>query len=153
MFPAAIRTDEPVELAALPHRGPYPEIGRVFAEIGPRLRAAGVAPAGAAYAFYYDDPHATPPADLRSHAALAIAPGTALPAGFERLRTTGGRVAVGLHRGSYADIPGAWDETYRWLARSGEATGEAPPFERYLNGPEDTPEAELLTEIVVPLRD
>lgn len=151
MTPVSIQDVEPVELAALPHRGPCPGIGAVFARIDAPLRALGI-PVGRAHALYYDDPHATPPDALRAHAAVAVPAGAPLPPGYERLFTAGGRAAVGLHRGSHRGLPGAWDDTYRWVAARGEATGEAPPFERCLNNPEDVAEEDLLTEIVAPLR-
>lgn len=150
---AAIRDEPPVELAALLHRGPYPEIGRAFGELMVRLDRAGLRPAGPAVAINYDDPDAVPAAELRAHAGVEVRPaGASLPDGVERVAVPGGRSAVLVHRGSYAGLPEPWRAIYRWIAAAGEATGDAPPYERYLNNPEEVGEDELLTEIVVPLR-
>jgi AraC family transcriptional regulator len=150
MTDPTIREAAPVELAALPHRGPYPEIGRTFGALEARL--GGTAPTGPAVGVYYDAPGSVPDEQLRAHAGVEVAPGAPLPEGIERVRLPGGRVAVLLHRGPYAGIAGAWDAAYRWLEGSGEEAGDAPPFERYLNDMGTVPEAELLTEICIPLR-
>jgi AraC family transcriptional regulator len=81
-----------------------------------------------------------------------IDPGTALPPSHERLTLAGGRVAVLTHRGPYGGIAAAWDALYRWLEASGEVEADAPSYDRYLNGPEDTAPENLLTELCLPLR-
>lgn len=64
-----------------------------------------------------------------------------------------GRAAVFLHRGPYDTLHATWRAIYRdWEPASGEALRDAPPFEVMLNSPDDTPPADLLTEIWIPLR-
>jgi AraC family transcriptional regulator len=151
MTPVDIRHYPPVELAGLLHRGPYDEIGRTFARLCPPLDAAGVPYRGPGYAVYHDGKD-VPRSELRSHAAIVIDPGTPLPSSHERLALPGGRVAILTHRGPYDGIAGAWDALYRWLEQSGEAEADAAPYDRYLNGPEDTAPENLLTELCLPLR-
>lgn len=151
MLDVTIRDEPPAEVAALPHRGPYTEIGRNFAELGRALRQAGLVPAGPGIAIYYDDPVAIPPGELRSHAGVVVAPGAHLPPGLDRLRWPGGRMAVHVHKGPYQGIASAWDAFYRWLGASKHMEANAPCFDRYLNGPDEVAPEELLTELCIPL--
>lgn len=152
MFDVTIRADDPAELAALAYQGAYFRIGPTFEDLGRRLHAAGTPHRGPAYAIYYDDPNVTPAAACRAHAGVTIAPGASLPPGFDRVVVPGGRVAVYVHKGSYDGIAAAWDAMYRWFETSGEVEDDRPPFDRYLNGPDEVAPMDLLTEICVPLR-
>ncbi len=101
MHDITIRDDTPLEVAALPQRRHYTEIGHTFAELGRCLGKAGLVPAGPGIAIYYDDPMATPPDELCSHAGVVVASGMRLPTGLDRLRLPRGRMAIYLHKGPY----------------------------------------------------
>ena len=65
----------------------------------------------------------------------------------------GGEYATAVHRGPFDRLA----ETYGWLAldfmpREGRSMRKAPCVEIYLTPPERTPPAELLTEVLVPIR-
>ncbi len=63
-----------------------------------------------------------------------------------------GRYAVFTHQGPYATLYRTWAAIYRdWLPGSGKSLREVPPLELMLNDPKTTPQAELLTEIWVPV--
>ncbi|QYK42283.1 MAG: AraC family transcriptional regulator [Paracoccaceae bacterium] len=154
MHPVRIETVPPLRLAALPHRGPYPSIGATFAALWDRMVAAGLVAriAGPGVAIYYDDPSATPAAELRAHAAVAIGGAEALPEGFDDVTLPGGRCAILTLRGPYTGFPAAWAWLYgQWLPDSGEVPADRAPWEAYLNSPSDTAPADLLSEIRVPL--
>lgn len=56
-----------------------------------------------------------------------------------------------IHKGPYSQIEPAYNALMQWVAKNGyTATGAA--YEFYLNEPCKTPESELLTRIVFPLR-
>jgi AraC family transcriptional regulator len=76
-----------------------------------------------------------------------------LPDGFDDVTVPGGRHAVLTLKGPYTGIPAAWTWLYGdWFPASGEEPADRAPFEIYRNSPADTPPAELITEICVPLR-
>lgn len=154
MYPVTIRTDPPRRLAAIPHKGPYTEIGRAFEKLGATFGSRGLfARAGRMVGVYYDDPMATKPADLRSHAGFEIDSDTPVEGPLEEVRLLGGRHAVLTFTGPYAGLPAAYDQLYSvWLPKSGEEPANSPPFEIYLNTPMDTPQDNLVTEICMPLR-
>jgi AraC family transcriptional regulator len=110
-------------------------------------------PGARSFGIYYDDPSSTPPEALRADACLTLPDGT-MPGGELQLREIrGGRYAVTLHVGPYAELhfPYAW--LYgTWLPQSGEEAADAPSIEEYLNDARTTPPSELRTEIWLPLR-
>ncbi len=64
----------------------------------------------------------------------------------------GGRVVSSMHYGPYQEMEKHYAEITRWISDHGlEATGVA--YEYYYNSPEDVPESELLTRIVIPVVD
>lgn len=149
--------DEPERrLAAFFHRGAYHQIGGAFERLYLWAQAEGLVGAHTKMiGIYYDDPSATPEAELRSDAALVVpaewTPSDAAPAHATTL--AGGPTAVCLHVGPYAELPQAWERVYRdWLPQSGREPADAPTYEIYLNDPMSTPPTELATEICVPLK-
>jgi AraC family transcriptional regulator len=153
MHPVAIETYAPRTLACLPHRGAYTEIGETFARLAAEFGARGLWPrvTGAAVALYYDDPAATPVAELRAHAGMPVA--GPMPEPFDAVETQGGRVAVLTLKGPYTGIPAAWAWLYgTWLPEAGEEPADAAPWEEYPNSPMDTAPESLVTRICVPLK-
>jgi AraC family transcriptional regulator len=148
-------TEEPAfSFAALEYRGPYWKIGGTFMEADRLIHAAGqAAHIGPGIGIYYDSPGTVPEAQQRAHAGCVLAEGATLPKGMERVHIPGGKVAVLRYTGPYSGIPAAWTYAYgTWLPTSGQVPADRPPYERYVNDMATTPEAELVTEIVIPLR-
>jgi AraC family transcriptional regulator len=153
-YEANIRRTAPIRVAALPHKGSYLNIGSTFERLlamaggqgllGPEIRTFGI---------YYDDPAATPERDLRADACLAI-PDDRAPGGELQVREIrGGRYAVVLHVGPYAELERPYKWLYgTWLAQSGEEPDNAPTVEEYLNDARTVPPTALQTEIWLPLR-
>jgi AraC family transcriptional regulator len=153
-YEATTRQVPPIRVAALRHHGPYMNIGSTFERL---LAIAGgqglIAPEVRTFGIYYDDPMATPVSALRADACLALPEGT-MPSGelqVEEIR--GGRYAVVLHVGPYAELERPYKWLYgTWLAQSGEEPDNAPLVEEYLNDARTVPPTELKTEIWLPLR-
>lgn len=62
-----------------------------------------------------------------------------------------GKAVSCIHKGPYQEMEQPYTEMARWISENGhEPTGVA--YEHYLNSPEDVPESELLTRIVMPLK-
>ena len=155
MFTVTVTRTPAKRLAALAHTGPYPDIGRVFEDLGAIFTARNLWPhARGMSGLYYDDPNAVAAADLRSHAGVVLADGAALPEGLEEITTHAGKTAILTFKGPYAGLKGAYDYLYGvWLPQSGEEAADAPVYENYLNGPADTAPDDLLTEICLPLQE
>jgi AraC family transcriptional regulator len=154
MFPVDV-TDQPARrLAAVPHRGPYPEIGAAFQKGAAILSARGLWPSvRGGVAVFYDDPAAVAPDALRSHAGWALDDAGSVPDGMEEVRLAAGPAAVLHFKGPYSGLQLAYDYLYGvWLPQSGREAADAPPVEVYLNDPSEVPPEELLTDVVVPLR-
>jgi AraC family transcriptional regulator len=103
----------------------------------------------------HDDPDVTPPEKLRYDACITVGEDVE-PAGNVGVQTVaGGRYAVTTHVGPYAGLA----DTYglpcgQWLpAQNLEPAADRPALEFYVDDPETTPEAELRTEIYVPVED
>lgn len=153
MYPFEIRTCAPLRLAALPHSGAYPEIGRAFEQVAAMFTAQNLwSQARGMVGVYYDSPDDVPEAKLRSHAGVAVEANLTMPSDLEEVLLPGGRHAVLTLKGPYSGLKAAWDHLYSTeLPHTGAIPADAPPFEVYLNDPSQTAPADLLTEIHVPL--
>ncbi|MGB8813083.1 MAG: AraC family transcriptional regulator [Paracoccaceae bacterium] len=153
MYPVEIRNEPARRLAAMPHIGPYHEIGRAFEKLGATIGARGLfSQAGQMVGVFYDDPSATPAAELRSHAGMVFAEGVPLNPPVEVVILPPGRHAVLTYKGPYAGLPAAYDHLYcNWLPTSGAEPANSPVFEVYLNSPMDTAPEDLITELCLTL--
>jgi AraC family transcriptional regulator len=148
-----IRELPAVTVAALPHRGDYQTITATFVRLSTMANALGLlGPDTQTFGIYYDDISATPVEALRSDACLTVPADWAPSDPLERRDIRGGRYAVLLHVGPYAELERAYTWLYgTWLAQSGEEAADAPCVEAYLNDARVVPPAELRTEIRLPL--
>ncbi len=144
---------EAQRVAALRHSGSYLQIGNTFAKLGPLCeRDHLIGTHSAMVALFYDDPETTPEAELRSDAGIVVMASAAIRAPLAELILPAGKYAVTLHKGPYRLLPDSWARYMgQWLPQSGHQLGPSTPFEKYLNTPMDTPEAELRTELYLPL--
>ncbi len=154
MHPVTIRTEAPIRLAALPHKGAYHQISRAFQKLSAVMASRDLfRNAGRMIAVFYDDPQSTPEADLRSHAGFEIKGASDFSTPLEEVTLPAGRQAVLTYTGPYAGLPAAYDELFGvWLPASGEEPADSPSFEVYLNSPMDTAPEDLLTELHLPLK-
>jgi AraC family transcriptional regulator len=153
-YQATVRETPVIRVATLAHRGEYQEISTTFGRLVTMAAAHGmVGPETRTFGIYYDDPSATPVEALRSDACITV-PDDWTPSGeLQRREIRGGRYAVVLHVGPYAELGRAYDWLYgTWLAQSGEEAADAPCVEAYLNDARLVPPSELRTEIWLPLR-
>jgi AraC family transcriptional regulator len=150
-----VRDEATVDLVALRLEGDYERIGATFERLNALATARGwVGPDTRYFGVYYHDPAATPAADLRSDAGLTMPPGFAGEGDLRPLTLAGGRHAVLLHVGPYAELHRAYTWLYReWLPGSGAVPADRPCVEEYLNNPRQVPPAELRTEIRLPLAE
>lgn len=152
-YAAEIRDIPAITVATLAHHGDYQTIPGTFARLGSMAAALGLfGPAARTFGIYYDDPSATPVEALRSEACFSVAHEWVGDGGLERREIRGGRYAVVLHVGPYAELTRAYTWLYGpWLAQSGEELADAPCVEEYLNDARVIPAAGLRTEVWLPL--
>jgi AraC family transcriptional regulator len=91
--------------------------------------------------------------DGRYEACWALFPGQPLPPGLREAHAPGGWYAAALHEGPYDRL----EETLRlilegWLPHAGFHRREGPIVERLLADPRTAAEADLRTEILVPVQ-
>lgn len=144
-----------LRLATLAHVGPYDRISEAFARLGAIAGPAGlIGNDSAMLALYHDDPETTPAAELRSDAAVTVAPQAPLPEGLGEQRLPAGRYACTTHVGPYELLGDAWARFMgEWLPRSGQRMQDAPSYELYRNTPESAPKEKLVTELYIPLAE
>jgi len=151
---ATVRETPALRVAALAHHGEYMNIGSTFERLMAMAGGQGLlGPWTRSFGIYYDDPASTPREALRSDACVTLPDGKT-PSGELQLREIrGGRYAVTLHVGPYAELHFPYTWLYgTWLPTSGEEPADAPSIEEYLNDAHIVPPSELRTEIWLPLR-
>jgi AraC family transcriptional regulator len=143
----------PTRVAFLRYVGPFDGVGAAWQRLvmwaGPR----GVfGPATRFIGVWLDDPEVTPPERLRGDVCVTVPDRVQAegPVGVREL--PGGDHAVTVHRGPYSGI----GDTYarlcgQWAPSAGRELCPLPAFEVYLNNPQTTAPADLLTELCLPL--
>jgi AraC family transcriptional regulator len=136
------------------HVGPYNQIPEAFEKLHTLATQAGLEKLSGVLllGLYHDDPEATPPAELRSDAALVVPEGVPVPDGLVEQRLPAGRYAMTTYVGPYERIGDTWARLLgQWLPASGERIAEGSSYEVYRNTPADVPKEQLVTELYVPL--
>lgn len=156
MHHVEIRGLPALRLAAVRHVGPYHGIGGAF----DRLQAWGAArgligPDTRFFGLFHDDPGGVPAAELRADAGFTVGPRVAGDGEVGVIEVPAApRVAVLRYRGPYAELERPYGWLYgEWLPGSGEEPADRPGLEEYVNDPRTTPPPELLTDIMLPLRE
>lgn len=138
--------------AAVRHVGPYHRIGEAFERLGEVAGRAGLMAGGSMLGVYHDDPESTPAAELRSDAALIVSEDATIPDELSEILIAPGRYAMAVHRGSYEGLGDAWARLMgQWLPQSDERVGDGVSLEIYRTTPDQVAEADLVTELYVPL--
>ena len=147
-----IETIGEIEVARVRHVGPYNEVGRCFEHLFEWAASVGGRP-GRVFNLSYDDPDTVAPESLRSDACLELRTNVPPPPDITVDTLAAGRYAIYTHRGPYDGILEAYRRLFSlWLPQSGEEVDDRPCMEIYRNSPLDTPPAELLTDLCLPLR-
>ena len=99
-----------------------------------------------------DDPRDTLDEQCRYDAGVTVDDQRPCPDGLQEQVLPGGDYAVVLHKGPYDKLA----QTWQWIGEQafpsiGRECRDQPPFECYLNNPDDVFPEELLTEIWIPL--
>lgn len=104
------------------------------------------------YAMRLDDPMSVPPEDVRYDAGFDFGPGLTPADDMHLVRIPGGDAARIRVHGPYTGLETAYDTLYGlWLPSSGRELADVPLVNRFYNDPDVTPEAELITDALLPL--
>ncbi|WP_025898486.1 AraC family transcriptional regulator [Sneathiella glossodoripedis] len=154
MYQIRIENFPQTEIAGMNHSGSYMDIGATFDKMFGAIGDTELDWTNKQLlALYFDDPNSVPEKDLRSFVAITVEDGFSAEPPLQKSTVRGGRYAILRHQGPYAEMQKAYDWLYgKWLVSSGEEAADAPCIEIYLNSPSDTPAAELLTEIYLPIK-
>lgn len=134
--------------------GAYVALNALYWQVLNWAEAAGHLPAlGGLYGIPLDDPESVDEPALRYDACVALGR-VDPPAPFRLEALPSGPHVVLRHVGSY-DALEALDQWLvgEWLPRSGREPADAPLYHHFHNDPETTAEAELVTDILLPLED
>jgi effector-binding domain-containing protein len=121
--------------------------GAGYGAIAQYLGELGEQPIGPPFAAYYNMDMDNLDVELGFPVARQLPGRAEMKAG----QIPGGRAATCLYTGPYSDIGPAYEHLSQWMQDQGyESSGVV--YEFYLNDPEQTPPAELQTQIVFPLK-
>jgi len=105
------------------------------------------------YGIPLDDPASVPVDELRYDAGLALGV-TSAPEPFRVLRLPAGEFACLRHCGSYDGLEAATQYVIgEWLLNSGRQPADFPIFHNFINDPDRTPVDELMTDILLRLKE
>lgn len=146
----------PIPVIMVSHIGPYEGIGSKFEQLWKWIGDNGI-PATRSIGIYYDNPDFVPANRLRSAACAELpegyrvtAPGNPGIFGF----IAGGTYVATRYVGPYESLAPVWAEFTKIIENQLHRTiREADPaFEVYVNDPEITPPAELVTDLFMPIQ-
>lgn len=95
--------------------------------------------------------HAGAAGPMPYDAAVALPEGQACPDGLDETVVPAGRYVMSVHTGPYEGLGGSWQAFAQWLPASGYAARDALCLELYRTGPGEVPDAELRTELYIPI--
>ncbi len=102
----------------------------------------------------HDDPSVTAEENIRYDAAIAWDKKEIdflKEQGFSTKEIVGEKYVTVLYKGGYEKAVDGWSGVYQWIEQNEYKFRDAPPFEKYLNTPQEVSEDKLLTEIYVPI--
>ena len=133
---------------------PYSELNATFGQVWSWAEATDtLKDLQGIYGIPLDDPASVAEDELRYDACLALGV-TSAPLPFRALRLPAGEYACLRHFGSYDGLEAATQHLVgEWLLSSGREPADFPVFHYFQNDPDQTPVEELMTDILLPLKE
>ncbi len=150
-----VKKIEPLRVLSIREKGIYeitiPElIGRLCSFLqSPQTNGNTVSITGPFITLYHDGEYKEVDADLEVAVPVTGRLPDQIP-GIVVRTLPGGRFASVIHKGPYQDVHESWGSLYEWTANQG-LEPKAPCRDHYLNDPNEVPEEELLTELLIPV--
>lgn len=145
---------DPLTIVAKRRTGlPYENLNEEFGAVWAWAEKAGaIEQLRGIYGIPYDDPLSVPVSKLRYDACLDLGEAADVPDHLHVLNIGDGEHARFCIRGAYGWLEEATQLLVGdWLLRSGREPDDAPIFHHFHNDPETTAEADLVTDIFLPL--
>ncbi len=144
---------DPERVMFMRHVGPYDQVGNTWqALMGFAASKRMFGTMARPLAIVHDDPDVTSPDKLRYDVCLVVGENFRPEGQIGVQEIAGGDYAVGLHKGPYDQLGKTYAAVLgQWLPAHDRTPALKPCLEVYLNNPQDTPPADLLTEVHVPL--
>ena len=142
----------PMRLHTILHSGPVSEIPRTWERLDAWLSARGLREhVELAAGLCEQAPNEA--GEIVYRAGVMLRDAVAASDGVEIVEAPGGRYACHRHVGPYSEIAAAFQRLYReWLPASGYEPDDRPALDICRNDPRVTPERELLTDLLAPIR-
>lgn len=122
-------------------------LGQGYTAIGQYLGELAEQPAGPPFAAYYNMDMENLDVEFGFPVTRSLPGRAEIKAG----EIPGGPIATCVHTGPYSEMAPAYEALSQWMKDQGyEPTGVV--YELYLNPPDQTPPAELQTQIIFPLK-
>lgn len=148
-----------MHVAYIRHIGPYKGNSELFGRMfGKLTKWAGAnnlfGPDTKFMAVYHDDPKITNEEKLRMDVCMTISEDLKVDGEIGKETVSGGTYAVAkFELKDASEYEKAWNSVYKdWLPESGYQPDNRPPFELYLNNPEEHPEKIHIVEICIPVK-
>jgi AraC family transcriptional regulator len=144
-----------IMVVALRREGrPYTELNATFAQVWSWAEATDTLKyLQGIYGIPLDDPASVAEHELRYDASLALGV-TSAPEPFRALQLPAGEYACQRHFGSYDGLEAATQYVIgEWLLSSGREPADFPIFHHFINDPDQTPVDELITDVLLPLKE
>ena len=136
-------------VAAVRHVGPYWQIGKAFAALGPKAEEFGLA--GHAVAAFFDDQESVPEDELRAVAGLLVPPDAEIGE-LEEIWLPGGRFLKAEYLGHPSGLPQAWARLYReYIPDGGYELRDEITFEVYVSTHGDAEPEKMQTDLYAPI--
>ena len=146
----AFRQTTEQHTAAITMTRPLTQIGPAMAEAYPKIyhaiTSAGLQPAGMPLARYFEMDESS----TTFECAIPVPEPIAATSEVKPGSIGGGEVACTVHVGPYRKVGETWAALTAWVTEQGRAPA-GPGWEVYVDDPNEVPEAELRTEVCVPV--
>ncbi len=142
----------PMRLHTVLHAGPVAEIPQAWGRLQGWLAARGLRDE-VELAVGLCEKAPDEAGEIVYRAGVVLRGTVAASDGIEIVATPGGRCARYRHVGPYSEIAAAFEKLYReWLPASGHLPDARPALDICRNDPRVTPEPELVTDLLLPVR-
>jgi len=145
-----IKDVESFTYAAMDFSGPYTQMEKNIGLFMAEFFKQNLMPAGPLLGIYYNDPTMVKEEEIKWAIGFPVIKEAVVNPPLKKVDTQFKQAAYYLHVGPYEETAKAYEKVMKFVADKGY-TIVYPPYERYLDNPDDVKPAELRTEIFIPV--
>lgn len=149
MYSVQVRKTEPLQVVSMAHKGPYQELGAVYAKFANWLQKHNVQTAGFFREIGYDNPMTTPPEECRQEVCVPFAGALEGDKDVQVKQLPSATIASVVHQGGldFASLGPAYQTLMGWAAQEGKTTTYS--IMTYYTQPSDRDKAEIEIALVL----